>query len=105
MVNDLSPICKALIQLFAREATPRTIDEIERALPDADHVAMRAELHMLVHAEVVRQAFRKADERLVYWLWGAPIQPFRGSLLAYPPRQMTLADVGGIHHAAEVIHG
>lgn len=36
MVNDLSPICKALISLFASTATPLTISDIETALVDAD---------------------------------------------------------------------
>ncbi len=104
MVNDLSPICKALVQLFARVAVVRTIDDIEAALPDADRVALRADLQMLVRAEVVRQAIRTADERLVYWLAGAPIESFPGTLFHYPPQQVTLADVGGIRHAREVIH-
>jgi hypothetical protein len=104
MPNDLSPICKALIQLFARVTVTRTIEDIERALPDADRGALRSDLQMLVRAEVVRQAFRKTDERLVYWLWGAPIEPFEGTLFHYPPQQFTFADVGMIDRPQEVIH-
>ncbi|NIF81592.1 hypothetical protein F3J20_30190 [Paraburkholderia sp. Cy-641] len=105
MANDLSPICKALIQIFARVAVVRTIDDIERMLPDADHKALRADLQTLVQAEVVRQALRYADERLVYWLAGASIESFVGTVFHYPPQQKTLADVAGIAHAREVIHG
>lgn len=105
MPNDLSPICKALIALFASDAVTRTIDDIETALPDADRVALRNELQMLVRAEVVRQAIRRADERLVYWLSCAPIAPFVGTLFHYPPQQPTFADVGGVGPAQEVVHG
>jgi hypothetical protein len=96
MPNDLSAICKALISLFASEATPRTIDDIQAALPDADRTALREDLQMLVRADVVRQAVRYADERLVYWLAGAPIATFHGTRLVYP--DATFADVGEIHH-------
>lgn len=95
MRNDLSPICKTLIALFATEATPRTIDNIQAALPDADCDAVREELQMLVRADVVHQAVRYADERLVYWLAGAPITSFHGTRLVYP--DATFADVGEIH--------
>ena len=105
MPNDLSPICKALISLFASEAVTRTIDDIEAALPDADRMAVRDELQMLVRAEVVRQAIRRADERLVYWLSGAPIASFVGTLFHYPPQQPTFADVGGVAPTQETIHG
>lgn len=106
MQTDLSPICKALIHLFARVPVTRTIDEIELAFPNADQAALRAELQLLVRAEVVRQAVRYVDERLVYWLAGAPIARFEGTILHYPPQQMTLAvDAAGIPHAPEVVHG
>lgn len=85
MVNDLSPICKALISLFASTATPLTISDIETALVDADRPALRAELQMLVRATVANQAIRYTDERLVYWLAGTPIDTFDGTLLHYPP--------------------
>ncbi|CAB3688079.1 hypothetical protein LMG24238_02968 [Paraburkholderia sediminicola] len=121
MVNDLSPICKALISLFASTATPLTISDIETALVDADRPALRAELQMLVRATVANQAIRYADERLVYWLAGTPIEPFDGTLLHYPPtsaeikwsdagriwlvgRDVTLADVGGIPRTQENQH-
>lgn len=121
MVNDLSPICKALISLFARTATPLTISDIESALVDADRPALRAELQLLVRGTVANQAIRYADERLVYWLAGTPLDPFDGTLLHYPPppiqikwnaggsaylvgRDVTLADVGGIPGSQENQH-
>jgi hypothetical protein len=105
MPNDLSPICKALIALFASEAVIRSIDDIEAALPDADRKAVRDELQMLVRAEVVRQAIRWSDGRLVYWLASAPIASFTGTLFHYPPQELTFADVGGVAPAQEIIHG
>jgi len=121
MVNDLSPICKALISLFASTATPLTISDIENALVDANKAAVRAELQMLVRATVANQAVRYVDERLVYWLAGTPLEPFDGTLLHYPPTSMeikwsaagrtyvvghdvTLADVGGIPRTQETQH-
>lgn len=104
MPIDLSPICKALIQLLARGAVTWSIDDIELALPDADHAALRADLQSLVRVEVVRQALRKSDERLVYWLWGVPIEPFEGTLFHYPPQQITFADVAAIDLPEKVIH-
>ncbi|HEY3599718.1 MAG TPA: hypothetical protein VGL08_19655 [Paraburkholderia sp.] len=104
MPNDLSPICKALIALFAHRPEQLTISNIEAALPDADHHAVRGELQMLVRATVVRQAIRHSDERLVYWLSGASVGDFDGTLFHYPPA-VTFADVGGIPHALETKHG
>ena len=99
MPIKLSPICKTLIQFFACSATPFTITEIEKALESADPSTLRDELHMLVRADVVRQAIRRADERLVYWLAGAPIEAFDGTQYHYPP-DPTFADVGGIERIA-----
>jgi hypothetical protein len=104
MPNDLSPICKALIALFAGERTPLTIDNVEAALPHADRQALRLELHMLVRATIVRQAIRRSDERLVYWLAGVTIAPFDGTLFHYAP-DATFADVGGISSTLEANHG
>ncbi|MFL9899033.1 hypothetical protein PQR71_12865 [Paraburkholderia fungorum] len=95
MPNDLSPICKALIAFFAGQRSPLTIDNVVAALPHADRQALRLDLHMLARATVVRQAIRRADERLVYWLAGTTIAPFDGTLFHYAP-DATLADVGGI---------
>lgn len=95
MNSELSPICKALISFFASEPNPHTIDKIEAALPDADHCAVRRELLTLVRADVVSEAVRYEDERLVYWLSGARIAPFHHTRLVYP--DATFADVGGIH--------
>lgn len=95
MPTDLSPICKALIAFFAGQRDPLTIDNVEAALPHADRQALRLDLHMLVRATVVRQAVRRADERLVYWLAGTAIAPFDGTLFHYAP-DATFADVGGI---------
>jgi hypothetical protein len=95
MPTDLSPICKALIAFFAGQRDPLTIDNIEAALPHADRQALRLNLHMLVRATVVRQAIRRADERLVYWLGGTAIAPFDGTLFHYAP-DATFADVGGL---------
>ncbi|MDE1007543.1 MAG: hypothetical protein OSB38_17900 [Paraburkholderia fungorum] len=104
MPNDLSPICKALIALFAGLRDPLTIDNVEIALPHADRDALRLELHRLVRATIVRQAIRRSDERLVYWLAGSTIAPFDGTLFHYAP-DATFADVGGISSAREVNHG
>ena len=95
MPADLSPICKALIALFAGQRDPLTIDNVEAALPHADRQALRLDLHMLVRATVVRQAIRRYDERLVYWLAGTTIAPFDGTLFHYAP-DATFADVGDI---------
>jgi hypothetical protein len=95
MRNDLSPVCKALISFFASEPQPHTINNIEAALPDADHSAVRAELQMLVRADVVSQAVRYEDERLVYWLSGTRVAPFHHTRLVYP--DATFADIGGIN--------
>lgn len=106
MRNDLSPLCKALIALFASKTQPITISEIEAALPDAHHPALRDELQMLVRATVVRQAIRFADERLVYWLCGAIIDAFPGTLMHYPPAPAaTFADIAGIPYEKETING
>lgn len=104
MPADLSPICKALIALFAGQTAPLTIDNVEAALPHADRQALRLELHMLVRATVVRQAIRRSDERLVYWLAGVGIAPFDGTLFHYAP-DATFADVGGIPSTLEANHG
>ncbi|MFM0283213.1 hypothetical protein P0D75_34930 [Paraburkholderia sediminicola] len=95
MPTDLSPISKTLITLFAGQRNPLTIDNVEAALPHADRQAVRLDLHMLVRATVVRQAIRRSDERLVYWLAGITIAPFDGTLFHYAP-DATFADVGGI---------
>jgi hypothetical protein len=95
MPAELSPICKALIAFFAGQRVPLTIDNIEAALPHADRQALRLDLHMLVRATVVRQAIRRPDERLVYWLAGVTIAPFDGTLFHYAP-DATFADAGGI---------
>lgn len=95
MPADLPPICKALIAFFAGQQNPLTIDNVEAALPHADRQALRLDLHMLVRATVVRQAIRRADERLVYWLAGTTIAPFDGTLFHYAP-DATFADVGDI---------
>lgn len=104
MSTDLSPICKALIALFAGQTAPLTIDSVEAALRHADRQALRLELHMLVRATVVRQAIRRSDERLVYWLAGVGIAPFDGTLFHYAP-DATFADVGGIPSTLEANHG
>ncbi|MGF7130499.1 hypothetical protein P3T40_001974 [Paraburkholderia sp. EB58] len=95
MPADLSSISKALIALFAGQRDPLTIDNVEDALPHADPQALRLDLHMLVRATVVRQAIRRSDERLVYWLAGVSIAPFDGTLFHYAP-DATFADVGEI---------
>lgn len=104
MATNLSPICKALIALFASIREPLTIDEVEAELPHADRQALRANLHMLVSDTVVRQAIRRADERLVYWLAGIAIAPFDGTLFHYAP-DATFADVAGIPCAREANNG
>lgn len=104
MANNLSPICKALIVLFAGIREPLTIDDVEAAMPHADRQALRANLHMLVSDTVVRQAIRRADERLVYWLAGTAIAPFDGTLFHYAP-DATFADVAGIPCAREANNG
>ncbi|MFM0355458.1 hypothetical protein PQR12_18365 [Paraburkholderia nemoris] len=104
MPANLSPICKALIALFAGIRDPLTIDKVEAALPHADRQALRADLHMLVCATVVRQAIRRADERLVYWLAGTTIAPFDGTLFHYAP-DVTFADVGSIPSTGGVNNG
>jgi hypothetical protein len=104
MHNNFSPICKALIALFAGTRAPLTIDNVEAALPHADRQALRADLHTLVCATVVRQAIRRADERLVYWLAGTAIAPFDGTLFHYAP-DATFADVGGVSCTREAGHG
>lgn len=95
MPADLSHICKALIALFAGQQDPLTIDNVESALPHSDRQALRLDLHMLVRATIVRQAIRRSDERLVYWLAGVSIAPFDGTLFHYAP-DATFADVGDI---------
>jgi hypothetical protein len=90
--------------LFAGTSDPLTIDNVETALPHADRQALRADLHMLVCATVVRQAIRRADERLVYWLAGTAITPFDGTLFHYAP-DATFADVGGIRFVQGANHG
>lgn len=99
MVNDLSPICKALISLFATQNEALTIRTIEQQLPHADKVVMHDTLQMLVRCDVVRVALRRvrySNERdLVYWLAGNDVGTFDGTRLHYPP-DATMADVGGI---------
>jgi hypothetical protein len=99
MVNDLSPICKALIGLFAAQAEPLTLATVEHQLPDADRAVMHDTLQMLVRSDVVRVAFRRVpyshERELVYWLAGNDVGTFSGTRLHYPP-DATLADVGGI---------
>jgi hypothetical protein len=104
MPTDISPICKALIALFAGQTDPLTIDNVEAALPHADKQALRLDLHMLVRATVVRQAIRRSDERLVYWLAGVTVAPFDGTLFHYAP-DATFADAGGIPSTLEANHG
>lgn len=104
MATNLSPICKALIALFAGIREPLTIDDVEAALPHADSQTLRANLHMLVSDTVVRQAIRRADERLVYWLAGTAIAPFDGTLFHYAP-DATFADVAGISFKREANNG
>jgi hypothetical protein len=104
MSSNFSPICKALIALFASTSEPLTIDNVEAALPHIDGQALRGDLHTLVCATVVRQAIRRADERLVYWLAGIAIAPFDGTLFHYAP-DSTFADVGGISRTREASHG
>jgi hypothetical protein len=103
MPNNFSPVCKALIALFASTREPLTIDNVEAALPHIDHRVLRTDLHTLVCGTVVRQAIRRADERLVYWLAGTAIAPFDGTLFHYAP-DATFADVGGISSSREVGH-
>ncbi|CAE6815094.1 hypothetical protein R69746_05799 [Paraburkholderia aspalathi] len=104
MATNLSPICKALIALFAGIQEPLTIDDVEAALPHADRQALRADLHLLVCATVVRQAIRRADERLVYWLAGVTIAPFDGTLFHYAP-DATFADIGDIPSTGGTYNG
>lgn len=104
MSTDLSSICRALIALFAGQREPLTIDNVEAALLHADRQALRLDLHMLVRATVVRQAIRRSDERLVYWLAGTTITPFDGTLFHYAP-DATFADVGGIPPAGGANNG
>lgn len=103
MVNDLTPICKALIGLFAVQREPLTITNVERLLPHADPEVMRDTLQMLVRTDVVRQAVRRIvygrEHELVYWLAGNDVGSFAGTQLHYPPSSSsdaTLADVAGI---------
>ncbi|MFM0595356.1 hypothetical protein [Paraburkholderia dilworthii] len=99
MVNDLTPICKALIGLFAAQHEPLTVSTVERQLPHADQAVMHDTLQMLVRADVVRQAFRRvqysSERELVYWLAGNDVGEFAGTRLHYP-ESVTLADVGGV---------
>jgi len=104
MPNNFSPIGKALIALFAATREPLTIDNVEAALPHADRHALRADLHTLVRGTIVRQAIRRADERLVYWLAGTAIAPFDGTLFHYAP-DATFADVGGVSRTQGTAHG
>ena len=99
MRNDLTPICKALIGLFAAQTEPLTLAVVERQLPDADRAVMHDTLQMLVRGDVVRQAFRRVaychEQELVYWLAGNNVGSCAGTQLHYP-QDATLADVGGI---------
>jgi hypothetical protein len=99
MVNDLTPICKALIQLFAAQNEPLTVTTVEQQLPHADQAVLHDTLQMLVRADVVRQAFRRVrysnERQLVYWLAGNDVGSFSGTRLHYP-ESVTLADVGGV---------
>jgi hypothetical protein len=99
MVNDLSPICKALIGLFATQSEPLTLATVERQLPHADKAVMHDTLQMLVRSDVVRVALRRvrySNERdLVYWLGGNDVGTFDGTRLYYRP-DATMADAGGI---------
>lgn len=99
MVNDLSPICKALIGLFATQNEPLTFCTVEQQLPHADKLVMQDTLQMLVRSDVVRVALRRvrySNERdLVYWLAGNDVGTFDGTRLHYPP-DATMADAGGI---------
>ncbi|MFM0407477.1 hypothetical protein [Paraburkholderia dipogonis] len=99
MVNDLTPICKALIGLFAAQNEPLTVTTVEQLLPHADQSVLHDTLEMLVRADVVRQAFRRVlysrERELVYWLAGNNVGSFSGTRLHYP-KSATLADVGGI---------
>jgi len=104
MPDNFSPICKALIALFASTREPLTIDDVEAALPHTDRQALRADLHTLVCGTIVRQAIRRTDERLVYWLAGTAIAPFDGTLFHYAP-DATFADVGGVPCTREAAHG
>lgn len=104
MPNDLSPICKALIALFSGQRDPLTIDDVEAAMPHADRPALRLDLHTLVRATVVRQAIRRSDERLVYWLAGVTIAPFDGTLFHYAP-DATFANVVEIPSTGVANHG
>ncbi|NYH13454.1 hypothetical protein [Paraburkholderia bryophila] len=88
MVNDLSPICKALIALLASQTSVLTITDINGKLDEADVDAVRAELRMLVRADLVRQGVRTNDSRIVYWFATASIDT------AETDRDATLADVG-----------
>ncbi|MEW9584307.1 hypothetical protein [Paraburkholderia sp. DGU8] len=108
MVNDLTPICKALIGLFAVQREPLTITNVQRLLPHADPQVMRDTLQMLVRTDVVRQAMRRIvyshDREFVYWLAGNDVGSFAGTQLHYPPSSpsdATMADVAGITRASE----
>ncbi|EIF32552.1 hypothetical protein BCh11DRAFT_00280 [Burkholderia sp. Ch1-1] len=108
MVNDLTPICKALIGLFAVQREPLNITKVERLLPHADPEVMRDTLQMLVRTDVVRQAMRRIvygrEQELVYWLAGNDVGSFAGTQLHYPPSSSydaTLADVAGITRRRE----
>lgn len=103
MVNDLTPICKALIGLFAAQCEPLPSVRVEQLLPHADKEVMRDTLQMLVRADVVRQAMRRrmysSDKELVYWLAGNDVGSFAGTQFHYPtcaPSDVTFADVAGI---------
>jgi hypothetical protein len=97
MPNNFSPVC-------ASTREPLTIDNVEAALQHIDRQTLRADLHTLVCGTVVRQAIRRADERLVYWLAGTANAPFDGTLFHYAP-DATFADVGGISFTREAHHG
>ncbi|WGS50830.1 hypothetical protein LFL96_04810 [Paraburkholderia sp. D15] len=87
MVNELSPICKALIALLSSRTSVMSISDINRELDYADVDAVRAELRMLVRADLIRQGIRTSDSRIVYWFSTAAID-------TSDVRDQTLADVG-----------
>jgi hypothetical protein len=99
MVNDLSPICKALIGLFATQKEPITLCTVEQQLPHADKAVMHDTLQMLARSDVVSVALRRVrysnEQELVYWLAGNDVGTFDGTRLHYPP-DATMADVGGV---------
>jgi hypothetical protein len=103
MFANILSVSRALITLFDHTREPLTIDDVEAALPHIDRHALRASLHTLVCLIFVRQAIRRADERLVYWLAGVTVAPFDGVLFHYAPNA-TFADVDSISGKPRVLH-